>query len=89
VPRISHFNGITIRMYFDESFHPGRPHFHASYGEHDATFDIAAQARLTGKLPPRAERLVRKWARVRKEELLANWDSARGDGALTQVDPLK
>jgi uncharacterized protein DUF4160 len=76
-------------MYFNESFHPGRPHFHAFYGEHHASFDITDMTRLTGELPPRAERLVRSWARDRKEALLANWDRARQDGTLKPVDPLK
>lgn len=89
MPRISYFHGIAIRMYFDESFHPGRPHFHASYGEHYAAFDIADLTRLTGELPPRAERLVRRWARERRAELLENWDRARSKGTLKPVDPLK
>ena len=89
MPRISHFNGITIRMFFNESFHPGRPHFHAFYGEHHASFDIADLTRLSGKLPHHAERLVRKWARARRTDLLANWDHARGDGVLSPIDPLK
>ena len=29
MPNISHFYGITIRMFFNEDFHPGNPHFHA------------------------------------------------------------
>ncbi len=89
MPRISQFYGITIRMYFDESFHPGRPHFHAFYGEHRASFDVTDLTRLTGKLPPRAERLVRKWARARKADQLANWTRARMEGALKPIDPLK
>ncbi len=43
MPRISSFRGVTIRMFFNEDFHPGRPHFHAEYagmvklwaGEHE------------------------------------------------------
>jgi hypothetical protein len=29
MPSISRFHGITIRMFFNEDFHPGTPHFHA------------------------------------------------------------
>lgn len=76
-------------MFFNEDFHPGRPHFHAFYGEHYASFDIADLTRLAGKLPPRAERMVRKWARAQRAELLANWDRARSEGALQPIDPLK
>jgi hypothetical protein len=89
VPRISHFHGITITMFFNESLHSGRPHFHAFYGEHYASFDIYDLTRLSGKLPLRAERLVRRWARARRTDLLRNWDSARRDGTLKPIDPLK
>lgn len=76
-------------MYFNEDFHPGRPHFHAFYAGEDASFDITDLTRLTGELPIRVERLVRRWARLHREELLANWDRARCEGALVPIDPLK
>ena len=31
MPRISSFRGVIIRMFFNEDFHPGNPHFHAEY----------------------------------------------------------
>ncbi len=34
VPRISEFFGITIAMYYNDH---APPHFHAKYGEHEAT----------------------------------------------------
>ena len=51
MPRISSFFGITIVMYFDESRHPGRPHFHALYGEYEATFEIREIELMAGKCP--------------------------------------
>jgi hypothetical protein len=38
VPRIGHFYGITITMYWDEPHH-SRPHFHARYGEYKVSID--------------------------------------------------
>jgi hypothetical protein len=35
MPRISFFYGITIKMYHNEVYHLGRPHFHAGHGEHE------------------------------------------------------
>jgi hypothetical protein len=40
MPRISAFYGIVIWMYHDEGPHPGRAHFHAEYGDEEASFDI-------------------------------------------------
>ncbi len=38
MPTISAFYGILIRVFFND--HPP-PHFHARYGEHEATIEIA------------------------------------------------
>ncbi len=89
MPRVSRFYGITIRMYFNEEFHPGRPHFHAFYGGAEASFAVLDLDRLAGELPPRIERLVRLWARARREDLLDNWERARSGGDIKRIEPLK
>ena len=58
MPRISSFYGITIRMYYDESIHLGRPHFHARYGEDEASIEIESCVVIAGALPLRARRPV-------------------------------
>jgi hypothetical protein len=65
MPRISAFYGIVIWMYHDEIHRRGRPHFHASYGENEASIDIETLSVIAGGLPPRARRLVVEWARSR------------------------
>jgi len=87
VPRISHFYGITIRMYWNEGAHE-RPHFHASYGGHSATFGINGDV-IEGSLPRRATRMVRTWARLHPDELAANWRRARRLEALEPIEPLR
>ncbi len=88
MPRISSFYGITIWMYYDEIHHRGRPHFHARYGEDEASIDIAFLVVIAGKLPPRAARLVIDWARVHQIELRENWERARSRQPLVQIEPL-
>ena len=67
MPTISSFYGILIRMFFND--HPPA-HFHARYGEFEATVDIATAAVLEGHLPRRALNLVQEWAMMHREELL-------------------
>lgn len=76
-------------MYFNEEIHPGRPHFHAEYGEVIASFEIASLDRLAGKLPVNVERVVKKWALTHRNELMANWDRARDQQPIRPVEPLK
>ena len=85
VPRISTFYGIVIAMYYRDH---APPHFHAVYGEHEATIVIATLAVLSGDLPARALRLVQEWAELHQRELLANWESARTHAPLASIEPL-
>ena len=66
MPTISSFYGILIRMYFNEH-EPA--HFHALYGDDQATVDIEKLSVLEGKLPRRAMELVLDWAELHQAEL--------------------
>lgn len=89
MPRISSFYGITIWMYHDEIHHRGRPHFHAQYGEAEASVDIETLAVIAGELPLRARRLVIEWAAAHQEELRVNWQRARNHLPPIPIAPLR
>lgn len=86
MPRVSYFYGITITMYWRERDHPV-PHFHAEYSGERASITFDGKV-LAGSLPPRALRLVEEWARLHEDELLANWERARGHESLERIEPL-
>lgn len=65
-----------------------RPHLHAIYGEHEATIEIES-GEVRGHLPPRALGLVREWAQLHRQELLANWHRARLRQPLDRIAPLE
>ena len=88
MPRISSFYGITIWMYYDEDRHLGRPHFHARYGEDEASIDIETLELIAGELPVRARRLVVEWAEFCRSQLRDNWDRARRKRPLIPIEPL-
>lgn len=89
VPRVSAFYGIVIWMYHDEIHHLGRPHFHARYGDDEASIDIEELAVIAGRIPPRALRLVIDWAGAHQHELRENWQRARRHESLQKIDPLR
>lgn len=89
MPRISSFYGITIWIYYDEIHHRGRPHFHARYGETEASVDIESFALIAGELPLRARRLVVEWAHAHQPELRENWERARTHQPLVPIEPLR
>ncbi len=85
MPRLSEFYGIVVYMYWRDH---QPPHFHAIYGEHDATIVIGGLEVLSGYLPTRALRLVLEWAELHGDELAANWQRARNREPLDSIEPL-
>ena len=85
MPTISVFYGIMIRMFFAD--HPPA-HFHALYGEFQATIDIEGLRVLEGRLPRRALELVLDWAELHKKELLDDWQLCRNQQQPLKIDPL-
>ena len=85
MPAISAFYRILIRMFFND--HPP-PHFHARYGEFEATVDIGTLEVLEGQLPRRALNLVREWAMMHREELLEDWRFCRENTVPAKIEPL-
>lgn len=85
MPEISRFLGIVIGMFYSEH---GVPHFHAVYGDREASIEIET-GRVHGEFPPRALKLVLEWAGLHRDELLANWQRARQGQPLARIAPLE
>ena len=86
MPRVSFFYGIAIYMYWNERDHPV-PHFHAIQAEQTASISVDGVV-LAGELERRALDVVRRWARLHREELLANWELARDSQPIHPIAPL-
>ena len=86
MPTISSFYGLLIRMYFNDH---APPHFHALYGEHQATIDIRELVVLEGSLPRRALELVLDWAELHRAELQDDWDLCRRQQPPNRIEPLQ
>jgi hypothetical protein len=87
MPSISHFYGITIKMYWREGHHR-LAHFHAEYGEHEASLNVAGEI-IAGSLPKHALRLVQDWAKLHAAEIEANWQLVLSKKPLDPIDPLR
>jgi hypothetical protein len=85
MPRISHFYGVVIYMYFNDHL---PPHFHAEYGSLEAVYAIDTLDVLRGQLPRRAHIMVIEWALAHRQELRNNWQKARQQMPLEQIAPL-
>jgi len=85
MPTISSFYGILIRMFF---YDHGPPHFHARYGEFEATIDLGTLEVIKDQLPRRGLSLIQEWAMMHREELLEDWRLCRENIPPRKIDPL-
>ncbi|MEK7276930.1 MAG: DUF4160 domain-containing protein [Chloroflexota bacterium] len=86
MPRVSKFFGVLIYMYYNDH---QPPHFHAEYGEHEALYVIETLETLRGSLPRRAHALVIEWATLHRAELRENWERARQQRPLSEIEGLE
>ncbi len=84
MPVISRFFGISIVMYHRDH---QPPHFHAKYGEAEATVEIATGV-TEGSLSRRVLQLVNEWRELHQPELLEDWRLARANKPLKPIPPL-
>jgi hypothetical protein len=71
-------------MYRDD--HPW-PHFHAWYAGDEISVRID-DGDVVGYLPPRQTRLVRRWWKLRRQELTENWRLVEQEESPRYIDPL-
>jgi hypothetical protein len=86
VPTISVFFGIVVQMFWREH---GPPHFHATYGEHEAIIDIGQLRVVRGGLPRRALALVLEWAEAHRDLLMEDWELCRQLKPPRPIPPLE
>lgn len=86
MPRVSEFFGIVIYMYYNDHM---PPHFHAEYGEHEAIYEIDTLDVTRGALPRRAHALVLEWATLHRNELRDDWERARTEKPLVEIEGLE
>jgi len=87
-PTISMFNGIIIRMFWEQGEPHHLAHIHAVYQDEEAVFSIPEGEILAGTLPRRQTRMVQGWIAQHEEELMANWELAINNETLFRIAPL-
>ena len=88
MPEISRFFGIVITMYYGDPMRHPLPHFHARYGEYQASFLIDPPTWLAGVMPRRQMQMILGWAEIHKDELTANWLRLVDEELISKIDGL-
>lgn len=85
MPYVSFFFGIVVRMFHNDH---NPPHFHAEYQGQIAKFDLDGNL-VEGRMRSRtAKSLIKKWAKLHKDELTTNWERAQRLDEILRIDPL-
>ena len=53
------------------------PHFHATYQNFFAIFEVKSGRKMAGKFPKTGEKIVVEWAKQNNKELMEAWDMVR------------
>lgn len=69
MPEITRFQGMVIKMYFQQREH-NPPHFHVLHAEYMGAFEIESLEMCEGDLPEKLQKLIREWAKEYQKELL-------------------
>ena len=85
MPQISYFLGVIIRMFYRDH---NPPHFHAVYADYEGLIDIEKNELIDGYLPPRVLGIVTEWTALHQNELVQNWERARNQEPLLDIEPL-
>jgi len=88
MPIISTFFGIVIRMYFNDDEQHHTPHFHAKYGEFEASFDLDGNL-IVGEFPKKQTKYIVAWADIHHDELRALWDIMQSDDEYYKIKGLE
>ena len=76
MPEISRFFGMIITINYRDH---NPPHFHAEYQGYEAIYNIKTAKKIKGQFPPSLNKILEKWARQYRKELLKSWDKARNN----------
>jgi hypothetical protein len=86
MPQISYFYGIIVYIQFMDH---NPPHIHVAYQSFKAQYSIHEAKILRGKMPNKADQLIREWMELRKSELLIDWDLAKEGKPVYPISPLE
>ena len=84
MPTVVIVDGVRIVIYPDDH---GRPHFHVTHAEYEAQVSLDGTL-LEGSLPPRILAMVREWAELNQDGLLAAWEECSNGRVPRRIRPL-
>jgi len=87
MPELSRFQGLIIKMIFNDNAGHNKPHVHVYYGEHKASVGIDGEL-LAGSLPYKQLKMLIGWLALHEEEAYMAWNKAVRGEHFNKIEPL-
>ncbi|MDE6182786.1 MAG: DUF4160 domain-containing protein [Eubacteriales bacterium] len=87
MPELSRFEGIIIKMFFNDTVQHNKPHIHAYYNEYSASISIDGEL-LSGSMPNRQLKMIIGWLALHEEEAYTAWNKAVRGEHFDKIKPL-
>ena len=88
MPELSRFEGIIVKVLYNDDVQHHKPHVHVYYGEYNAAVGVDGEL-LAGSLPVRQLRMVVGWLALHEEEAYAAWNKAVRGEPFEKIQPLR
>lgn len=88
MPELSRFEGMVIKMLFNDTIQHNKPHVHVTYGEYRASVGIDGEL-LAGSLPQKQFKMLVGWLALHEEEAYAAWNKAVRGEHFDKIKPLQ
>lgn len=88
MPELSRFEGMVIKMLFNDTIQHNKPHVHVSYGEYKASIGLDGEL-LAGALPYKHLKMIVGWLAFHEEEVYAAWNKAVRNEPFDKIPPLR
>ena len=88
MPELSRFNGISIKIHWENNEKHHKPHVHVFYNEYEAVIGMDGEV-LAGSFPEKQYTLVRAWIYLHEEALYDAWNKSLRNEPVEKIEPLK
>lgn len=88
MPELCRFQGIVIKLLYNDNVQHNEPHIHAVYGEYFASISLKGVL-LAGSMPSKQFKMIVGWLALRETEVYAAWAKAVNGEPFNKIMPLK
>jgi len=88
MPELSRFEGMVIKMLFNDNARHNKPHIHVIYGEFKASVAIDGEL-LAGSLPVKQLKMLVGWLALNEDAAYRAWNQAVRGEHFQKIKPLQ